>query len=157
MFCGHVSFEHGNMATRDCMAERPQSWNVPMKKSNSLKRARSLLSGIRRLQGKHNISLNGTKSKIFDRVCRSTTLTTCKACQCNANNACTVTVWKRPQCERGLFQRKWHKGNGIFMIFWSKTEWLRCQIQDILQVWKCKIWTQIWSVMSLSSSTHSLA
>ena len=55
---------HLNMAIRRrelllCMAERPQSWNVPMKKSNSqrLEKTKSLLSGIRRLQS------NGTKSQ----------------------------------------------------------------------------------------------
>ena len=52
---GNESFEHGNIAPRVmlCMAERPQSLNVPMKKSNSqrLKKSKSsLLSGIRCLQ-----------------------------------------------------------------------------------------------------------
>ena len=35
---GHVSFESKQYGARSCcfcMAERPQSWNVPMKKSNS--------------------------------------------------------------------------------------------------------------------------
>ena len=38
----------------------------------------------------HNISLNGTKSKIFDRVSRKCFINnpTCKACQCDANIAC---------------------------------------------------------------------
>ena len=51
----------------------------------------------------HNISLNGTKSKIFDRVSPKYFVNnpTCKACQCDANIACnsvsaTYTVGKRP-------------------------------------------------------------
>ena len=72
------------------MAERPQSWNVRMKKSNSqrLKKSKKLNFRNSPLSKQQNISLNGTKSKISDRVCRST----CKACQCDSNYAYTVTV-----------------------------------------------------------------
>ena len=58
-----------------CIAERPQSWNVPMKISNSqrLKKSKKFAFRNSPFIKQHNISLNGTKSKIFDRVRRSTT------------------------------------------------------------------------------------
>ena len=58
-----------------CMAERPQSWNVPMKKSNSqrLKKSKKFAFRNSPFTKQHNISLNGTNSKIFARVRRSTT------------------------------------------------------------------------------------
>ena len=56
------------------MAQRSQSWNVPpfVTKSNSrrLKRSKKFVFRNSPFTRKHNISLNGTKSKIFDRVCR---------------------------------------------------------------------------------------
>ena len=80
------------MAVIICMAERPQSWNVPMKKSNSQRLKKSKKFAFRNLPftKQHNISLNGTKSKIFDRVRRSTTQQYARlVMQCDANNACT--------------------------------------------------------------------
>ena len=70
---GHVSFEHGAQMLLLCMAERPQSWNVPMKKSNSQRLKKSKTFAFRNSQfaKQHNVSSNGNKSKIFDRVCRS--------------------------------------------------------------------------------------
>ena len=64
---------HINMAPR--VAERLQSWNVPMKKSNSqrLKKSKTFAFRNSPFTKQHNISLNENKSKIFDRVCRSTT------------------------------------------------------------------------------------
>ena len=58
-----------------CMAEKPQSWNVAMKKSNlqRLKKSKKFAFRNSPFTKQHNISLNGTKSKIFDRVRRSTT------------------------------------------------------------------------------------
>ena len=54
------------------------------------------------LTRQHNVSLNVTKSKIFNRVPRKCLVNnpTCKACQCDANIACNC---KAPPCERGLF------------------------------------------------------
>ena len=68
---GHVSFGPELLL---CMAERPQSWDVPMKKSNSQMLKKSKIFAFRNspFTKQHNISLNGNKSKIFDRVCRST-------------------------------------------------------------------------------------
>ena len=93
---GNKSFEQGNMALRViiCMAERPQSWNVPMKKSNSqrLKKSKKFAFRNSPFTKQHNISFNGTKSKIFDRVRRLTTQQHARlVMQCDANNACTVT------------------------------------------------------------------
>ena len=45
-------------------------------------------------------------------------------------------MWKRPFPKEMVF----------FYDILKQTERLRCQIQDILQVWKCKIWKQIWFV-----------
>ena len=106
-----------------CMAERPQSWNVPMKKCNSqrLKRTRSLLSGIRRLQSNTIFCWMELSLKIFGRVRRSTI-------QQHARLVSAMQVMHVQQ---------------LSATVWSKTERLRCQIQGILQVWKCKIWTQI--------------
>ena len=56
-----------------CMAERVQSWNVPMKKSNLLKKSKTFAFVNSPFTKQHNLSLNGTKSKIFNRVCRSAT------------------------------------------------------------------------------------
>ena len=69
------------------------SWNIPMKKSNLQRLKKSKTFAFRNLPftKQHNILLNGTKSNIFDRVHVSiNNLTTCKAYQCDANNACRV-------------------------------------------------------------------
>ena len=64
---GNESFEHGNVAPRViiCMAERPQSRNFPMKKSNSQRLKKSKKFAFRNppFTKQHNILLNGTKGK----------------------------------------------------------------------------------------------
>ena len=52
------------------MAERPQSWNV---RSNSQRLKKSTKFTFRNspFAKQENTLLNGTKSKIFDRVCRA--------------------------------------------------------------------------------------
>ena len=86
---GNESFEHGNMAPRViicmglCMAERPQSWNVPMKKSNSQRLKKSKKFAFRNppFTKQYNISLNGTKSKIFDQQPNNMQGLSCSAMQ----------------------------------------------------------------------------
>ena len=140
---GHVSFESQQYDGKSCClhgwktTKSECSWRKVVRKG--LKTASSTFRNSP-FARQHNISSNGTKSKIFDRVCPKCFMNnlTCKACQCDANNACSCI-------KRHRVKEAFSKGNGILMIFWSKTE-LRYQIQDILQVWKCKIWTQIWSI-----------
>ena len=72
----HLNMAIWQSGAQSCMDERPHSWNVPMKKINSQRLKKSKTFTFRNLlfTKQDNILLNGNKSKIFDRVCRSTTL-----------------------------------------------------------------------------------
>ena len=78
--------------------------------SQRLKKSKKFAFRNSQFTKQHSISLNGTKSKIFDRVCRKCFINnlTYKACQCDANIACN--------CKHHSVKEAFFKGNGILMI-----------------------------------------
>ena len=117
---GDVSFEPRQYGAESCCFEwlKDHKVGVFVKKSisQSLKKNRNFAFMNSLFTRQHNISLNRTNSKIFDRVSRKCFINnlTCKAYQCDANIACN--------CKHHSDKKAFFKGNGILMIFWSNTE-----------------------------------
>ena len=114
---GHVSFEHGNMATRvkDHKVGKFR-WRKVIRKG--LKRARMLLSGIRRLQS-NTIFRWMELSLSYSIACVDQQSTdNVQSLPVRCNNACTVT-----ERHRHSVKEAFSKGNGIKeMAFWWNFE-----------------------------------
>ena len=103
----HSNGYQSNMAARKLRLKDHKVRIFVKKISERLKKSKKFFFRNSPFTRQHNMSLNGTKSKIFDRVPRKYIVNNpkCKACQYDANIACNC---KAPPCERGLFQRKWY-------------------------------------------------
>ena len=91
-------------------------WRKVIRKG--LKRARRLLSGIRRLQSNTIFRWMETSPR-YSIACVDQQPNNMQGLSVRCNNACTnlYSNWA-PQCERSLFQRKWHFDD-ILKQYWT--------------------------------------